>query len=79
MINFTAVMRYPGFCGGGVQTRNVNYCMAPALGTRGPLSQSEARDGARDQSGARDCAWEDGLTGGNHVSSAYTYYPIPNL
>ena len=60
MINFTAVMRYPGFCGGGVQTRNVNYCMAPGLGIRGPLSQSEARDGARDQSEARDCAWEDG-------------------
>ena len=29
MINFTAVMRYSGFCGGGDQTRNVNYCMAP--------------------------------------------------
>ncbi len=60
MINFTAVMRYPGFCGGGVQTRNVNYCMAPGLGTKGPLSQSEARDRARDQSEARDRAWEDG-------------------
>ena len=38
MINFTAVMRYSGFCGGGDQTRNVNYCMAPGLGTTG-LSQ----------------------------------------
>ena len=60
MINFTAVMRSPAFCGGGVQTRNVNYCMAPGLGTWAPLSQSEARHGTRDQWEVRDCAWEDG-------------------
>ena len=49
MINFTAVMRYSGFCGGGDQTRNVNYCMAPGLGTTASLSQSETRNGADDQ------------------------------
>lgn len=49
MINFTAVMRYSGFCCGGDQTRNVNYCMAPSLGTTASLSQSENRNGTDDQ------------------------------
>ena len=41
MINFTAVMRSPGFCGGGVQTRNVNYCMASGLWESGSLLANE--------------------------------------
>ena len=49
MINFTAVMRYSGFCGGGDQTRNVNYCMASGLGTTASLSQSETRNRTDDQ------------------------------
>ena len=43
MIN-AAVMRATGFCGGSDQTRNVNYCMAPGLGTIAPLSKSEVRN-----------------------------------
>lgn len=84
MINFTAVMRSPGFCGGWVQTRNVNYCMAPGLWEPGPLSANQ-RPGMGPGTNERPRivhgkmgTEQSGLTGGNHVSSAYCLHLLPN-
>ena len=77
MIN-TAVMRATGFCGGSDQARNVNYCMAPGLGTIAPLSKSEVRNEPKvtnERAGlvhGKMGSEQSGLTGGNHVSSTYT-------
>ena len=78
MINFTAVMRSPGFCGGGVQTRNVNYCMAVVAWEHWPLSANQ-RPGmgpaTNEETGivhGKMGNEQSGLTGGNHESSAYT-------